>query len=77
VAVCCSCASASCLSRSRIRASSSLDLRVTESLDSALDFAGFGPRRIGLPLQLMKWGVDRLGECTRVSKRSRRRTKES
>src|SRR5215510_6390276 len=75
VAVCCSCASdwsfrasASCPSRSRTLALSSLgDLRATGGLAS-LDFVGFGPRRIGLPLPPYESAGARLGERGRVSK---------
>jgi hypothetical protein len=47
-------ASAKRFSRSRTLAPSLLgDLRATGRLASTLDFAGFGPRRIGLPLPPM------------------------
>src|SRR5215831_4709743 len=67
VAACCSCASAlslsasaSCFSRSRTLAPSfGGDLRATGGLAS-LDLAGFGPRRIGLPLPPYEGAGDRL-----------------
>jgi len=57
----CSCASARRFSRSRTLESSFLgDSRGTGGLASPLDFAGFGPRRIGLPLPPYESAGDRL-----------------
>src|SRR5262245_13110367 len=75
VAACCSCASALSriasarrCSRSRTRESSFLgDLRATGGLAS-LDFAGFGPRRIGLPLPPMNRPGTGYGEYLHLGK---------
>src|SRR4030095_12653563 len=72
VAACCSCASASrfsasasCFSRSRTLAFLG-DLRAAAGL--VLDFAGFGPRRISLPLATYESAGDRLGDRGRLGK---------
>src|SRR6516162_2672722 len=74
VAACWSCASALSLSASAfpLRASVKRFSRSRSGGLASLDFAGFGPRRIGLPLPPYESAGDRLGEWAHVSKWARR-----